>query len=298
MSRAMSLVLLELATATGCQDEEWSEAPPAADIQPFRFSVQIDTLPDQPRARETTRVNVRVNTRTELAPELHPIANRPVHLVVVNRDLTWYQHLHPRAEGDLYAATVNFPGPGEYVLHAILRPKDRGQLVEKRIVRVGGDAMGSARRPPSVSPREIRSGRYTVRLRTSPDPPAVGIWNSLIFDISRNGKPVTNLTPTGTLGHLVILGEGGEDFVYAHSTDGEAKSGVRARAHQPAAPPSLDTSHGLHVGDTGPEVTFHTQFPRSGRYRMWVELDAGDDAIKTDFVVHVSEQVPSLPHAH
>lgn len=301
--RCTGSLLLLLMLAGGCQQEAPFDGRPVEPASRDATSatgipVRIETVPERPAAGEQTHLSLRIGMPTDSLPRLEPIANSPVHLVAVNRDLTWYEHLHPRADGDRYEAMVRFPADGEYVLHAIVRPRDRGQRVEKRIVQVGRDRADSTWRPLRTSPRETSSGRYTVRLRANPDPPAVGVWNSLTFHISRDERPVTNLTPTGTLGHMVIFREGGEDFVYAHSTDGEAKGGVRARAHQPAVPPSLDTSHARHVGDTGPEVTFHTQFPRGGKYKAWLELYAGDEAIRADFVVEVSEQRPQVSHNH
>lgn len=302
MRRAMSrLLLLVLVSASGCSDESAVDAPSAVDdpstvaaTPSLDYAAQIATLPERPLAGQETRVALRI-TAPSGSPQLDSIASNPVHLIAVNRDLTWYEHRHPQLTSGVYAAALTFPADGEYVLHAILWPKDRPQLVHKQIVTVGNPARPAASQRLTISPRVARSGAYTTRLRTNPEPPATGGWTSLIFDLSRDGEPVTNLTPTGTLGHMVILREGGEDFVYAHSTDGEALRGVRSRAHLPSLPPSLD-DHRRHVGDTGPEVTFHTQFPRVGRYKMWVEFLAGGDSIQGDFVIHVGEAKPLPKH--
>lgn len=302
MRRAMSrLLLLVLVSGSGCSDESALDAPSAVDAPStvaatpaLDYAAQIATLPERPSAGQETRVALRITAPSE-SPQLESIASNPVHLVAVNRDLTWYEHRHPQLTSGVYAAALTFPADGEYVLHAILWPKDRPQLVQKQIVTVGKPARATAPQRLTISPRVARSGRYTTRLRSAPETPATGDWTSLIFDISRDGEPVTNLTPTGTLGHMVILREGGEDFVYAHSTDGEALRGVRSRAHLPALPPSLD-DHRRHLGDTGPEVTFHTQFPRVGRYKMWVEFLAGGEAIRADFVIDVENPKPPAPH--
>ena len=141
-----------------------------------------------------------------------------------------------------------------------------------------------------MSDRLKKVGGYSVNLRTDPGMPSVGGWTSLVFTISRGGQPVTDLTPTGTLGHIIILREGAVDFAYAHSTDGEAVGGVRGRAHAPAQP--NPERHDRHVGDTGPEITFHTRFPKAGRYKMWAQFKAGDDIIEPDFTVDVAELPP------
>src|SRR5688572_14728434 len=46
----------------------------------------------------------------------------PLHLYVVREDLTAYQHLHPRLDGDTWHAAVRVPDGGVYRLYAEFRP--------------------------------------------------------------------------------------------------------------------------------------------------------------------------------
>lgn len=294
----ISALLLLLAGAGGCRKQTEPDRVPAEALEvavPLEYSVDI-SVPERLRAREGVQISVHVAASESLTRPNDAVESSRVHVVAVSRDLAWYEHVHPHLDGDAYRAVLTFPTDGEYILHSIVPMRDRPQLVQKRTVVVGHPASKELQRELMISPRESRSGRYTVRLRSDPEPPAAGGWSSLIFQISRDGTPVTNLTPTGTLGHMAILREGGEDFVYAHSTDGEAVSGVRAQTHQPAIPPSVDNTHQRHTGDTGPEVTFHTQFPRPDRYKLWVEFSAGENSIKSDFVVEVGQRVPVATH--
>ena len=43
----------------------------------------------------------------------------------------------------------------------------------------------------------------------------------------------------------------------------------------------------------GPEVTFHTVFPKPGRYKVWGQFQRDGKIIVGDFVVNVEE--PLLP---
>lgn len=294
--------LLVVAFVLGCGDRETETPTPSiTEATPRAISskpdVTIAVTPESPPVGKPAEVRVQVVAPSGQPPELQPIAGNLLHLVAVNRDLSWYEHAHPQSEGEAWVSGMTFRQPGEFILHVILQPAKFSQLVHKRIVTVRNGAATPPTRPLMISPREKRSGSYMVRLRGNPEPPAVGIWSSLIFEISRDGKPVTNLTPTGTLGHIVILREGGEDFVFAHSTDGEALRGFRGRAHLRALPTGLD-DHRRHVGDTGPEVTFHTQFPSLGKYKLWVEFLAGSESVKADFVVDVGKPPPPPKHVH
>ena len=79
--------------------------------------------------------------------------------------------------------------------------------------------------------------------------------------------------------------ENGSELVLAHSTVEEAQGGVRAGSHAPLHPPMADDVHLRQ--DVGPDVTFHAQFPRPGRYKMWTVLLAGGDRLQADFVIEV-----------
>lgn len=295
MRVAIVTTLLMLACGKEHPNEDASRAAtaPATDTSASSdIEGHLRMVPDRPRAEAHARIELTlpgIDTR-----DLEPIGGKLVHIVAVNRELTWYRHAHPVNAGTAYTADIEFPTGGEYVVYGIYKPRDRSQAVSKLEVTVDGPRRASA--PLRTTPLEYRSGSHVVTLRTNPDPPSTSDWNALRFTLTRDGKPVTDLTPTGTLGHIIILREGGEDFVYAHSSDGEARSGIRARAHAPAVPPSAGSDHSRHVGDTGPEVTFHTRFPTIGKYRMWVEFRAGDDTIKADFVVDVGEPPPPPEH--
>lgn len=126
-----------------------------------------------------------------------------------------------------------------------------------------------------------------MALRTNPPRLLAGEWATLTFRLERSGNPVTDLRSDASAGHLVITDETATDLVYAHSSDGEAVRGVRAKAHQPAIPPSL-RPHEHRGDDRGPEVQFHAIFPKPGRYKVWAELAPGDDHLTVEFVVDVA----------
>jgi len=70
---------------------------------------------------------------------------------------------------------------------------------------------------PFGSPEKTKTfDGYQVSLATH-GTPMTGTENMLMFSLSQNGKPVTDLEPyLGALGHSVILKEGTLDFIHAH----------------------------------------------------------------------------------
>lgn len=126
-----------------------------------------------------------------------------------------------------------------------------------------------------------------VELKTRPAEPVADEWTVMTFHITRDDKPVVNLQPLDTLGHLILIREGAEEFIYAHSIEGEA-GGIRAPLHTRATPEEVmpQDVHTTH----GPDVTFHARFPAPGLYRAWADFAPGDDRIRPDYVIVVRER--------
>lgn len=249
------------------------------------YDATLQTSPAVPTAGEPVRVSLTFRTASgETVPELAEIQGSRVHLIAVARDLSWYEHLHaPPASDNAFDFELRFPREDEYVLYTYFKPANSAQQIVQHHVRVGQWESTPTPLQPSLMARAI--GRYTIQLRTSPETVRAGEWATLTFQVSRDGQPVRDLDPRA-LGHLVIIGEGGETFAYSHSAHGEAAGGVRAIAHLPAAPP--DVKPHTHAGEqVGPEVVFHTRFDQPGMYKLWAEFVAGSEQVRADFVMSV-----------
>lgn len=222
------------------------------------------------------------------AMRLEPIGGEMVHVVAVRKDLSWLTHAHPReSDAGEYTFDLTFPKQGRYAVFAVLIPAGGERQTVRREV-VASDAEPEARPELAASPRDQRFGKYDIRLTTEPAQPVSRSWSTLTFHLSRDSAPVTDLREHVDSGHLVILDASAEHFVYAHSTDGEALRGVRARAHLPVAPPTLRPHE--HAGDErGPDVQFHALFPAAGRYKIWAEFEPGTEHVTAEFVIDVVE---------
>jgi hypothetical protein len=260
------------------------------------YAVQFVFDPVAIKARAPSSFHLRVVRPADGADaDLDEVQGALLHIVAVRKDLGWYEHLHPdRTSAGDFAGRVTFPSGGEYVLFTSFRPTgDQEQTLEHHIIVEGAKKPG---KPLEPSARRKQIGAYTVELLSDPSPPISHEWTTLTFRLSRGNRPVTNLRSAGALGHIVILREGAEDFIYSHSTDGEAKGGVRGLEHLPAAPPEI-SPHEHRGDDQGPEVAFHTTFDRPGLFKLWAEFYPGSDHITVDFVVSVEGgNVPRESH--
>jgi hypothetical protein len=184
------------------------------------------------------------------APETSYIRThtKDLHLVVVRRDLSTFQHVHPTRMADGTWSVPLVLAAGVYRVLADLRPTGADhQLV------LGADLLVPGELEPVDLPTPrataVTTDGYTVALRGTP---VAGRESDLVLSVSKGGRPVTTLQPyLGAYGHLVALRTGDLAYLHTHleGTVGEASGG-------------------------GPDIAFATTFPTAGTYRLFLDFRA------------------------
>jgi hypothetical protein len=154
------------------------------------------------RAGTTDRVELTIERDGAPFTDLdHEHGEPPLHLVLVRRDLGGYVHVHPRRQGDRWAADVVLPTPGVWRAYADFEA-DEEKVVLGRDVFVSGDFTPRALPPPRG---EVTVDGYDVSLSR----------DALSFDVARDGRRVGRFEPyLGADGHLVAIRE--DDLAYLH----------------------------------------------------------------------------------
>ncbi len=196
---------------------------------PFRFAV---TGPDGEPVTDTEVVH-----------------EKPLHLVVVRRDVSAYQHVHPTLGPDgWWTVPLDLPAAGTYRVFADVEPVGGPDLVLGADVQVAGRFAPVALPAPSTS-TSVDGFDVTV----SADAPVPGEETTLTFTVHRDGVPVDDLEPyLGSYGHLVSLRTGDLAYLHTHPTT-SAEAGE----------------------DGGPEIAFGTTFPSEGAYRLFLDFSSG-----------------------
>ncbi|MFI1464469.1 hypothetical protein [Nocardia carnea] len=171
---------------------------------------------------------------------------KDLHLILVRRDMTGYQHLHPTLGADgTWSAPVNLGRAGDYRVFADFVTAD-GQPFT-----LGTDLRVAGRYAPQALPATATTattGDYTVELNGTM---AAGRSTDLTLTVSRNGQPVTDLQPyLGAYGHLVALRAADLGYLHVH----------------PAGHPGDGTT------PAGPDVRFAVTAPSTGDYRLFFEF--------------------------
>lgn len=287
---ALYVCAVALLPLLACRCEESPDVaqpqPNTESSAPIAYDVRA-VAPQPIRPRVPTQITVSI-VRSDGAPaSLQQTYDSYLHVLAVSRDLRWYSHLHIDEEQiSDYKLPLTFPADGDYVLFAYFQPAS-AQIETRTIPITVGRRRPSHRtaRPLEPTPliRDVRG--YRVEMTMTPQPLRVNVWQSFTFHMTHGGEPVPNLGSEGKLGHLGIVREGANDFVFAHSTVEEA-GGIRSEMHVPAHPTLPDEpQHALQP--VGPEVTFHARFPHPGRYKLWAEFHPLGDDVVAEFVVTV-----------
>jgi len=193
-----------------------------------------------------------------------PFHEKELHLVVVRRDLTGYQHLHPtRAANGTWSVPLAVASAGVYKAFITFQPA--GQTMPMPVT-LAVDLMASGDFSAVPLPKPATSASVHGFAVSLAGHVMVGT-SELTFTITRSGKPVTDLQPyLGAYGHLVALRVG--DLAYLH-------------VHPEGAP-------GEGTTPAGPRITFDAPIPTTGQYRLFLDFKAGGLVHTAEFTVVAS----------
>jgi hypothetical protein len=164
-----------------------------------------------------------------------------MHLIVVRRDLSGYQHLHPTLEDDgRWQTELTLPDAGVYRAYADFE-RDGKKTVLASDLFVAGQFSPVTLPAPASS---VEVDGYRVELDGHAE---AGTETTITYRLTRGGEPVDVEPYLGAAGHLVALRE--SDLAYLH---------VHPLAER--------------LG----EISFAATFPTAAQYRLFLQFkDAG-----------------------
>ncbi|MGC4890552.1 copper resistance CopC family protein [Micromonospora sp. DT227] len=145
------------------------------------------------------------------------VHDKPLHLVVVGRDLTGYQHLHPSMAPDgTWSVPLTLPRAGTYRVYADFSVSAPGGTPTPLVLGVDHHVPGAyaPATPPSPRP-QATAGPFTVTMAGTP---RAGTTVPLAFSVRRDGSAaeVAVQRYLGAYGHLVVVREGDLGYLHVH----------------------------------------------------------------------------------
>ncbi|WP_283137479.1 hypothetical protein [Rhizohabitans arisaemae] len=239
-------------TAPPGDDGHSHPAPKAAAEVPGGLQISQDGYTLTPRTTELAPGEATDFRFTVTGPDGRPVTDyqvlheKKMHFIVVRRDLSGFQHLHPELlDGGVWSIRLTLPEAGAYRAFADFAATGGEPLTLGMDLHAAGDYRS---KPLAEVTRTAVVGEYTVALTGDLVP---GKSGKLTLNVTRNGDPVTDLEPyLGAYGHLVALRAGDLAYLHVHP-DGEPGDGKTA---------------------AGPGIVFHAQAPSPGAYRLYLDF--------------------------
>ena len=188
--------------------------------------------------------------------------DKELHLIVVRRDLTGYQHLHPTraASGTLERAPRRFVGWGLQGFRQL--PAGRA---------AHADADDSRRRSDGIRPLQCRRTNHKPAVTSTVDGYRADLSGKVIvggskltFRVTRPGKPVDLQPYLGAFGHLVAMRVGDLPYLHVHP------EGTPGHEHHPPA---------------DGKIVFQAPVPTPGQYRLFLDFKVADLVRTAEFTV-------------
>lgn len=158
-----------------------------------------------------------------------------MHLIVVRRDMTGFEHLHPTQAGDgTWSVPVTLREAGSYRVFADFSVNGKPFTLADDLTVDG--PVRSRQLPAPVQSVNVNGLRVSLAEGAS----RAGRESELGFTVTRDGRPVAIENYLGANGHLVALRQGDLAFLHVH--------------------PDVD------------RLRFMAEFPTAGRYRLFLQF--------------------------
>ena len=239
---------------------EWGQAGVSASDSGYSLQLPDATLP----AGRQVLVSFRI-----AGPEGAPVQqyrlthDKEMHVILVRRDLSSFQHLHPtRDPGGTWTTVAELSSAGTYRMVADFAA---AAVTDRNLALATDVSVPGAFEPaelPAPAPVSVVDG-YEVALAAAP---RAGEEANLSFTVNRGGVPVTDLDPyLAAGGHLVALRSADLAYLHTHPVDG------------PDAP-----------NTSGPTLNFGTTFPIPGAYRLFLNFTHAGQVRTASFTLDVA----------
>ncbi|MET8043410.1 copper resistance protein CopC [Micromonospora sp. NPDC005215] len=200
-----------------------------------------------------------VGTDRQPATRFAVVHDKPLHLIVVGRDLSGYQHLHPTMAPDgTWRVPLTLARPGGYRVYADFSVTATNGTPLPLVLGVDHTVPG-AHTPTALPPVQAQAtaGPYAVSMNGTA---TVGVTAPMHFQVSAGPTTPVQLEPyLGAFGHLVVVREGDLGYVHVHPE-----------------PELVDGS-----------VKFWLTAPSSGRYRAFFDFQIAGKVHTAEFTINV-----------
>jgi hypothetical protein len=231
---------------------------------PGQIEMRFSADPDRPKPNENVSLVLTPVSKEQPQAriDLEVEHTKKIHLIIVNDDLSWFDHIHPAELTDgTYRVLEKFPAPGAYTLFADYKPTGGEHKVDRFNLEVSGDAPAAKAYEADRLTSDAGDG-FTAVLTPEGGQFLTGQPSHLEGKILKNGKELDVNTLEdylGTKAHMVVIGLTDKNYLH------------------------------VHPGVEGSTFDLHTTFENPGIYRGWLQFQSANKIYTSDFVFRVHQ---------
>lgn len=225
-----------------------------------QYEVKVAADPQNVEAGKPTNLSIAISEHGKNVP-LEVVHEMKMHLLVVNEELTWFDHIHPQEQADgSYNVSESFPAAGKYLLFIDYKPSSGQADVNMQKIDVKGTSVAQTTELKTnlVSTVDgytltLLNGEYFETNRSQ----------GLQFSVEKDGKQLQEKDMQKYLGanaHIVMISKADKDFLHIHP-----------------------------ISDNRFPIYAETLIKKAGLYRMWVQFKINDVLHTADLTITVSE---------
>jgi hypothetical protein len=251
-------------TACGSNDS-WEEEEKSIEVSNRIIAEDVQVsweLDDNQASDRGTIIRLHITNNEDSIDDFEVNHEKLLHLIIVSKDLSYFNHVHPEYKGaGVFEIENDFPAGGEYRMVADFKPTNGSSMNKMEWVKVEG---GSVQAKPVVVDTILAKSVDGKKIALTVDPQLeAGKEQTLKFSLTdeKTNQPIVDLEPyLGSIGHVVVFSENGERYLHVHAVENQGN---------------------------GPEALFETTFPESGTYKIWGQFQKDGEVFTVPFVVKV-----------
>ncbi len=228
------------------------------------YDMWLTTTPEVPEAGKPTLLvfTPKIKGNDAAQVPLDEVHENKIHVILVSKDLAWYDHIHPAFQADgSYTIQESFPAGGEFIIFADYQPTGAANQVVRRSLIVNGTTKKTEQF--NTESLTTTTDGYKVVLKPSTGKFLTNNMNHIGVEVTKDGAPVKNFENImGAKGHLVIISGDSQKYLHVHPDEVEGK------------------------------LDLHTQFDQAGIYRAFFQFQTNGNLHTSYFTLDVKEGKP------
>lgn len=218
--------------------------------------------PDIMKPNKKVPISIFIKDKTgQLIQKFDTVHEKKMHLIIVNKDLTYFSHIHPVYKGNgRFDISAEFPAGGDYKLISEFTPKGSGDNgVAQHVLHISGEKPAAMPIVPDTSLTKTINGKEVT---LTFDHVMARMNLNMTFKIldAKTNKPARLQPYLGAMGHCVAISDDWNQYLHIHPMKSDWKKS---------------------------QVTFMTRFPEKGTYKIWGQFQQDGQVFVVPFVVKV-----------